>query len=69
MTATLLPLQSSAIQLREAIEYPAAGVLSKILVKDNNCQYSLFCLAEERRFPNTLRRAMPQLMYSKEREF
>jgi len=45
MTATLLPLQSSAIQLREAIEYPAAGVLSKILVKDNNCQYSLFCLA------------------------
>ncbi|MEG4501687.1 cupin domain-containing protein [Microcoleus sp. F10-C6] len=45
MTATLLPLQSSAIQLRDAIEYPAAGVLSKILVKDNNCQYSLFCLA------------------------
>jgi quercetin dioxygenase-like cupin family protein len=45
MTATLLPLQSSAIQLRETIEYPAAGVLSKILVKDNNCQYSLFCLA------------------------
>jgi quercetin dioxygenase-like cupin family protein len=45
MTATLLPLQSSAIQLRETIEYPAAGVVSKILIKDNNCQYSLFCLA------------------------
>ena len=45
MTATLLPLQSAAIQLRDTIEYPAAGVLSKILVKDNNCQYSLFCLA------------------------
>ena len=45
MTATLLPLQSSAIQLREAIKYPAAGVSSKVLIKDNNCQYSLFCLA------------------------
>ncbi len=44
MAATLLPLQSSAIQLRDAIEYPAAGVLNKILVKDKNCQYSLFCL-------------------------
>ncbi|MEG4577233.1 cupin domain-containing protein [Microcoleus sp. N3A4] len=44
MTATLLQLQSSAIQLRDAIEYPA-GVLNKILFKDNNCQYSLFCLA------------------------
>lgn len=47
MTATLLPLQSSAIQLRETIEYPAAGVLNKLLVKDSNCQYSLFCLAAE----------------------
>lgn len=44
MTATLLPLRSSAIQLRETIEYPAAGVLNKVLVKDNNCQYSLLCL-------------------------
>ncbi|NQE34814.1 cupin domain-containing protein [Microcoleus asticus] len=43
MTVTLLQLQSSAIQLRDTIEYPA-GVLSKILVKDNNCQYSLFCM-------------------------
>lgn len=45
MAATLLPLQSSAIQLREAIEYPAAGVSSKVLIKDNNCQYNLLCLA------------------------
>jgi quercetin dioxygenase-like cupin family protein len=45
MSTTLLPLQSSSIQLRDTIEYPAAGVLSKILVKDNNCQYSLLCLA------------------------
>ena len=45
MTTTLLPLQSSAIQLREAIEYPATGVSSKVLIKDNNCQYNLLCLA------------------------
>ena len=45
MTTTLLQLQSSSIQLQDTIEYPAAGVLSKILVKDNNCQYSLLCLA------------------------
>ena len=45
MTATILPLQSSAIQLRDTIEYPAAGVLTKILVKDNNCQHTLVCLA------------------------
>ena len=36
---------SSIIQLQEQIEYPHAGVLSKVLVKDKNCQYTLFCLA------------------------
>ncbi len=45
MTTTLLPLQSSTIQLREAIEYPATGVSSKVLIKDNNCLYNLLCLA------------------------
>lgn len=45
MTATILPLQSSAIQLRDTIEYPPAGVLTKILVKDNNCQHTLVLLA------------------------
>ncbi|MCW6052461.1 cupin domain-containing protein [Lyngbya sp. CCAP 1446/10] len=45
MTATILPLQSSSIQLRDTIEYPATGVLTKILVKDNNCQHTLLCLA------------------------
>ena len=45
MTATILPLQSSSIQLRDTIEYPATGVQSKILVKDNNCQHTLLCLA------------------------
>ncbi|MBE9106287.1 cupin domain-containing protein [Nostoc cf. edaphicum LEGE 07299] len=32
-------------QLREQIEYPSAGVFSKVLLKDNACQYTLFCLA------------------------
>jgi quercetin dioxygenase-like cupin family protein len=45
MSTTLLPLQSSSIQLRANIEYPQAGVLSKVLVKDSCCQYTLFCLA------------------------
>lgn len=32
-------------QLREKIEYPRAGVLSKVITQDENCQYTLFCLA------------------------
>ena len=45
MTNTLLPLQSSWTQLREKIAYPEAGVLSLVLIKDDCCQYTLFCLA------------------------
>jgi quercetin dioxygenase-like cupin family protein len=45
MTTTLLPLEHPVLQLTEKIEYPEAGVLSKVLLKDNNCQYTLFCLA------------------------
>jgi quercetin dioxygenase-like cupin family protein len=45
MSTTLLPLQSSSTQLKANIEYPQAGVLSKVLVKDSCCQYTLFCLA------------------------
>lgn len=33
------------MQLYEHLEYPEAGVLSKILIKDSACQYTLFCLA------------------------
>lgn len=36
---------SFATQLREQIEYPDLGVISKVILKDNNCQYTLFCLA------------------------
>lgn len=45
MTAALMELRSSAIQLQNQIEYPEKGVLSKVLFRDNSCQYTLFCLA------------------------
>jgi quercetin dioxygenase-like cupin family protein len=45
MTSTNLATSSFVIQIKEQIEYPDGGVLSKILLKDNNCQYTLFCLA------------------------
>ncbi|MDV2995304.1 MAG: hypothetical protein N4J56_004958 [Chroococcidiopsis sp. SAG 2025] len=47
MSTTLLPLRSSSTQLRTNIEYPQAGVLSKVLIKDSCCQYTLFCLAAD----------------------
>lgn len=36
---------SFTIALQDSIEYPRSGVFSKVLFKDNNSQYSLFCLA------------------------
>ena len=45
MTTTVLQMRSSAMQFRDQIEYPEAGILSKVLLKDNCCQYTLFCLA------------------------
>ncbi len=45
MNTTVLSITSSYVQLRDLIEYPEAGVLSKVLLKDENCQYTLFCLA------------------------
>ena len=30
--------------LQDLIEYPTSGILSKMLLKDNNSQYNLFCL-------------------------
>lgn len=45
MTSTINTSASAKIQLQEQIEYPSAGVLSKVLIKDNACQYTLFCLA------------------------
>jgi quercetin dioxygenase-like cupin family protein len=37
--------KSLTISFQDQIEYPQAGVLSKVLLKDNSCQYTLFCLA------------------------
>lgn len=37
--------KSFTANLQDLIEYPTNGILSKILLKDNNSQYSLFCLA------------------------
>jgi quercetin dioxygenase-like cupin family protein len=45
MTSTTATSSSFFFPLRERIEYPADGVLSKVLLKDNNCQHTLFCLA------------------------
>ncbi|NJO40755.1 MAG: cupin domain-containing protein [Cyanobacteria bacterium CRU_2_1] len=45
MAITLLSSQSSAIQLQDHIEYPETGIVSKLLIKDRVCQYTLFCLA------------------------
>lgn len=45
MTKTILEMKSSAIEFRDLIEYPEAGILSKVILKDNSCQYTLFCLA------------------------
>jgi quercetin dioxygenase-like cupin family protein len=45
MTNTILTSSSSVTTLQEQIEYPHAGVLSKVLVKAPYCQYTLFCLA------------------------
>ncbi|WP_373481377.1 cupin domain-containing protein [Geminocystis sp.] len=42
----ILSIESSFIQIKDYIEYPSSGILSKVLLKDDNCQYTLFCLAE-----------------------
>ena len=36
---------SFTASLPDLIEYPSSGVCSQVLFKDNNSQYSLFCLA------------------------
>lgn len=38
-------VESFTIQLQDKLEYPSDGVLSKVILKDNSCQYTLFCLA------------------------
>ncbi|MDP5337735.1 MAG: cupin domain-containing protein [Nodularia sp. (in: cyanobacteria)] len=45
MTNPTTKNQTLITQLREQIEYPRAGVLSKVIIQDKACQYTLFCLA------------------------
>jgi quercetin dioxygenase-like cupin family protein len=45
MSTLLVSPTTPAINLHELVDYPAAGVLSKVIWKDERCQYSLFCLA------------------------
>lgn len=45
MTSTAIANSSFFFPLQECIEYAADGVLSKVILKDNICQYTLFCLA------------------------
>lgn len=43
---TVAALKNSfAATLQDLIEYPSSGIYSKVLFKDNNSQYTLFCLA------------------------
>ena len=49
MTNTLnSPNTYFATTLKDSIEYPQAGVISKVLFKDNNTQYTLLSLAKGR---------------------
>lgn len=43
---TATPNNSFTATLQDLIEYPKQGILSKVLLKDNNSQYTLFCLAK-----------------------
>lgn len=45
MTSTVITNSSFFFPLQERIEYAADGVLSKVILKDNICQHTLFCLA------------------------
>ncbi|MEB3280479.1 MAG: globin domain-containing protein [Lyngbya sp.] len=40
------PNASYNTNLQALIEYPQQGILSKVILKDENCQYTLFCLAK-----------------------
>ena len=47
MSGTLASVNNSfTATLQDLIEYPKQGILSKVLLKDNNSQYTLFCLAK-----------------------
>jgi quercetin dioxygenase-like cupin family protein len=45
MATSLVSSPTPFTQLKEHIDYPESGVLSRVIWKDDICQYSLFCLA------------------------
>ncbi|ESA33611.1 cupin 2 conserved barrel domain protein [Leptolyngbya sp. Heron Island J] len=47
MSVTLISADTAFVQLRDHFEYPESGILSKVLWKNELCQYSLFCLAAD----------------------
>lgn len=47
MAASLLSTETTFLQLKDHIEYPQSGVVSKAIFKDDACQYTLFCLAAD----------------------
>lgn len=47
MSTALISLTTTFTQLKDHLDYPESGILSKVIWKDAICQYSLFCLAAE----------------------
>ena len=47
MKTPILSFEPTFTRLQEQIEYPEAGVLSKTLLQNQICQYTLFCLAAD----------------------
>lgn len=45
MATSLISSTTAFIQLKSHVDYPESGVLSRVIWKNDICQYSLFCLA------------------------
>ncbi len=47
MKSTINTAEKSFVNfLPELIEYPDSGIIRKVILKDQNCQYTLLCLAK-----------------------
>lgn len=44
MTDIIHPDASAVINFRDYIQYTEGGIVSRVVLKDDNCQYTLFCL-------------------------
>ena len=45
MSITLISADAPFVQLKDHMDYPESGILSKVIYRNELCQYSLFCLA------------------------